>query len=444
MLGLAAVFVAAVGGAATLAVGPAAAIGLAVAAAGFAVLLATRWEVAALLLALSFFVARGPVQVGSGVYTPLVWGSVALVIAAALTRRATLNALGSRDVRIAILLLAAWVTLLGISSLGSPVPAHSFLITGLFVVFLAFLVACVATASAPSPERLAVVLVAVSAGGGAILLARLAASGDLSTIWSFQELSSAKETSTATIGNLNSYGYVVMLGAPIATAFLLESRSALRSAALIVSLAVIAVALLATVSRSAMIGAVCGTLVTILLLRRRSPGRVAAIVLPCVAVVGYLALASNTFSSGGLGYASEGYHGRSALWALAVDLWKQAPILGHGPGSWDALVGGRGGEAHNQVLSALVGGGILTLALEIAIVVFIIRAGIRATRSLAPSEPGLIAAAAGATGAFVAIITRGAFESSGPFDMRHWFTILGWAVMALVLAACVRTEINGA
>jgi hypothetical protein len=95
------------------------------------------------------------------------------------------------------------------------------------------------------------------------------------------------------------------------------------------------------------------------------------------------------------------------------------------------------------VLSTLVGGGILTLALEIAIVVFIVRAGIRATRSLAPSEPGLIAAAAGATGAFVAIIARGAFESSGPFDMRHWFTILSWAVIALVLAACVRTETDG-
>src|SRR5215211_1970213 len=84
--GVAAVAVSACAGVALAAFGPLPTMGALLATAGCALLFATGWELASLLLAVSFFVSTGPAVIGSGVYQPLVWGSFGLVITAGLLR----------------------------------------------------------------------------------------------------------------------------------------------------------------------------------------------------------------------------------------------------------------------------------------------------------------------------------------------------------------------
>ena len=134
-------------------------------------------------------------------------------------------------------------------------------------------------------------------------------------------------------------------------------------------------------------------------------------------------------------------HGRLPIWKASLAMWREAPLMGHGWGSYESLWPAWAGRptglhykhAHNEYLQVLAEGGLAGAAI-VAYLVFLF--GRRVLRAL--SRP-LTHAQRAVTVALATGITSVAFHSAADFGLR----IPGVAlVFALVVALFVRVTDN--
>lgn len=347
---------------------------------------------------------------------------------------------------------AFWVyLLLGVSMVLSNIANHLWVdvlrVTAWFALSFALGLALYTTLRARGSLLGAVAIGALASVSAIVVLVQAGVAGQgLTTRGYVYE----KNLIAGTFGDVNGRAYLIMIGIPVLVSLTVGLRGSARLIALAGGLASFA-ALFSLLSRSALLGAVAGSIACVVLLVRLSPRWTAAVV--GLGLAGYYLVHSLI----ALLLADErNVDSRRYIWSAAVDLWKTAPLLGHGTESWPTLVaenarmvppGGAGG-AHNVYLQTLFSTGAIGFVIQLLLFAGLVVLGARVALSGDRHAPLSQAVAAGATGALVAQLTRGLFEASGwagvrLFDLRSWYMLVGWMLVAVLLVAASECTSRG-
>jgi O-antigen ligase len=355
----------------------------------------------------------------------------------------------------ALLLAAGFAVWVSIASLRSPVRGHALAVSLQYALLIVIALAVAAQVAHRGLASFGRMLLGTATLMAVVLTARLVLAGDVLT--GAGDFASAKSRSFESVGNVNVAGALVMVFIPLALALFLSARGGVALLVRGSVLALLALAVGLTLARSAILGAAAGAAVTYVLTAKQSRKRAGALLAFVALVVVAFTARPELVGGDWLSYKLDGANGRTDIWAVAVNLWREAPLLGHGAGTFERLVevrslrigvpgtSGFGGDAHNQYLSALVAGGLPLLLVELALIGVLLAVGLSATWKLrAAGETVGAAVAAGAVGALVALSVRGLLESGGMFDLRNWLpdpnsalTVVAWLVVGLILGASI-------
>jgi hypothetical protein len=252
-----------------------------------------------------------------------------------------------------------------------------------------------------------------------VLFGGLKVSGGASTNWLVPDLKIVR--AIFPFMGAPSAGQYMMLGL-VSCAFVLRARALPRRLAWPVFVIVLA-GLLATISRQAWVGAAVG--IVVLLLRDRAlvmlaVGAVAGAAIMSVPIPGtHTTLIQHL--SGSADLTSRSSAERIVIWSDSIDLVRENPIHGIGPGLYSELNGPTGGliYAHNVVLDFLVETGVIGGLLFVLLAIDLLRRSARSSNALA--FPVL-----------VAWITANMFDDAFYFPRNGFYlaTVIGLALVA--------------
>ena len=239
------------------------------------------------------------------------------------------------------------------------------------------------------------------------------------------------------LANPNSLGNYLALILPLGLAFLIHGKlSHLRKFLLMLSLAALAVSLIFTLSRSSWLGCAVGLLVLGFIKPRL---KYFALVIPVLVIVLLIPTVQRRLiedkSDPGVTY-------RQTKTRMAFQMFKERPILGHGPGGFQALAPSMEEwaiHAHSTVESMymrmLAEGGILQSLVFLSLIAYVTYLGISSIKVLPPGF--LQTAVVGSLAAFWAGLGIGVGEDLLLFPMNNWLfgLYLGVIVKAREIAA---------
>lgn len=188
-------------------------------------------------------------------------------------------------------------------------------------------------------------------------------------------------------------------------------------------LGALSIALLGTISRSALLGLAVGGFVLMVLTFRERPIQAVAIVVLGLLGAGVLALLARLLGFDDLilyRFSSEvlGESGRESRWATALHLFSQDPILGIGIGNYATYAGFVMGDAHNAFLNMLVESGLVGLLPQLILFAYTLyRLAVRprVSNELTEWRPYFL-------GAFFALVVSNLFNTYA-FERVLWFTV---------------------
>ncbi len=429
---------AAVCGAVAVVAGPGAAIVLALALIGACAVVARGWEDYLILAAVTVLLPDTP----DGFGFLMLWLTITGVVIGSL-RIESAPAVGSASkwvLGLYLALIAVFAVAIVRADIDAPDTGFGVLLR--ILVIPVFLLALIRILRARGPERARNALVLVSVGSSLLFVFLTIQAGNLATAISFSNVEQTKGTLFPGLeDNVNTYAFSLMIGLPALVGWYLATRERRQMYLLAAGGLVTAFALLIASSRSAILGAVVGVAFVLLLLIGSTWRRAGLILVATGAALWFLIPAASDLT-----YQSSNFTGRTQTWSVARDLWGQSPLLGHGPGSWEALTTAQarivpdGGSAHNLYLTTLVNGGAIGLIVLLAMVGVVLAVAVTGTRRLirAARVPDA-AVAAGAAGSIVAVLARGVFESSGLTDPRSWLPLLTATAIAAVVVSFERS-----
>ncbi|MDP8237056.1 MAG: O-antigen ligase family protein [Candidatus Erginobacter occultus] len=241
------------------------------------------------------------------------------------------------------------------------------------------------------------------------------------------------------LSNPNALGNYLALILPLPLAFLFYGRlSPVRKAISFLAITPIAVSLILTLSRSSWVGSGVG-LLALGCFRPRLKYFIA--VLAGLSIVFFIpAVQSRIFED----RDDPGISYRRTKITIAYEMFKEAPILGHGPGSFQALAPEQdewGVVAHSAIenlyLRMLAEGGLLQSAVFFGLIVYFSVLGWSTLQTLPPGP--LQAVVLGSLAAFWASLGIGIGEDILLFPMNNW--LIGF-YLAVVIKAREFTEMG--
>jgi putative inorganic carbon (HCO3(-)) transporter len=257
---------------------------------------------------------------------------------------------------------------------------------------------------------------------------------------------------TGWFGHHLTFGGAILMVAVIGLASAIAGTPGKRRFFYAAAGALAALATLWSYARTAWIGLLAGLLVALAFRRRRiflaGVGAMTVLLALTLALEPSLAERASALVDSG----SPASSARVNLWRTAARIWWDYPITGAGPGSFKThfekyKVPGRyfaTGHPHNDILNIMVNSGIIGFAAFAAVIVFFLRAALRA-RSRSPgsmsSERALLAAGVAAVAAFLVAGAGQCYLSDEETGMIFWF-VAAWTLVIARLAE-ERTRAEG-
>lgn len=266
--------------------------------------------------------------------------------------------------------------------------------------------------------------------------------GAASGITSILRHSEGVRVTSLVLANPNSLGNYLALILPLVLAFLIHGKLApVRKFLLLLSLAALAVSLILTMSRSSWLGCTVGLLALGFIKPRL---KYFAMVVPVLVIIIFLPPVQRRLIED---KADPGVTYRQTKTRMAFQMFKERPILGHGPGGFQALAPTMEAwaiHAHSAVESMymrmLAEGGIFQSLVFIYLIIYVTYLGITSIKAL--SAGFLQTAVVGSLAAFWAGLGIGVGEDLLLFPMTNWLfgLYMGVIIKARELGGLETTE----